>query len=80
MPDVAGGKKKRKVEHVFDPNRLMHDINSVAIAIDKCTRTVKRMVKDGRFPEPDYIDGNVHCWTSSLLFAWFKEKTGKEAA
>jgi predicted DNA-binding transcriptional regulator AlpA len=78
-PDTSG-KKKRKIVRSFDPNRLLHDVNSIALAINKSTRTVGRMIKDGRFPEPDYIDGKLRYWSRGLLYGWVKEKTGKEAA
>jgi predicted DNA-binding transcriptional regulator AlpA len=79
-PQKEGGKKKRRAERCFDPNRLLHDINSVAMAINKSARTVDRMVKDGRLPGPDYIDGRLRYWSRSLLHGWVKQKTGKDAA
>jgi hypothetical protein len=65
---------------VTDTRRLLYGVNSIAHELDVCARTVKRMVADGRFPEPDFVDGNLIRWSWALLSGWFREKTGKEAA
>jgi predicted DNA-binding transcriptional regulator AlpA len=54
--------------------RELFDSQSVAYLLDITMRTLKRWVEKGKFPPPDFRDGETIRWSRKLIFDWIEAR------
>ena len=66
---------KTKTETPEQPRRML-DIHQVIELVPLHRKTINRLVREGRFPQPHLISGNHHVWYADEVAAWQKTLPG----